>query len=398
MLRMADRKIDLLCVGNALVDVFAQVDEQFLVRHGLTRPVQHIEIEKIKTILSELRDYTIISGGAQKPRARHRACSSSEGDTACPPENLSPVKMVSWGAQKPRARHRACSSSEGDTACPPENLSPVKMVSGGGGANVAKIAGLLGVKVSFTGAVGNDEFGRLFKKSLAAAGVKLRLAIKPSPTGVCLMLRNKAGEILIAASPSAATLLSESDIGGEEPQVVLIDGFMLDKTALVSHILSMVGRNDSISTAAIDLSSPSIAREYAAEIADFAKNYPLILFMNEAETEAFSDGLKIKSVMQETLFEKNTNFPIIIVKMGQDGALFYSGGKIFRAETQAVTPVDATGAGDAFCAGFLSAWVKNKALSECAAFGNMTARTVLGAEGSQADKKALKVISKLLSK
>ena len=327
----ADKKIDLLCIGNALVDVFAQADEQFFVRHGLTQPVQHIEIEKLKKILSELRDYT--------------------------------------------------------------------MISGGGAANVAKIAGLLGAKVSFAGAIGNDKSGRLFKKSLAAAGVKHHLSIKTSPTGICLMLRDtagdtQAGETRIAASPSAALEFSESDIGENEPRktkVILIDGFMLDKTALVSHILSMAGRSDT--AAAIDLSSPGIAREHAAEIADFAKNHPLILFMNEAETEAFSDGLIIKSAMQETLFEKDTNFPIIVIKLGEKGALCYSGGKIFRAETQAVTPVDATGAGDAFCAGFLSAWVKKQTLSECAAFGNMTARTVLGAEGSQADKKALKVLA-----
>jgi sugar/nucleoside kinase (ribokinase family) len=327
ILRKVGRKIDLLCVGNALVDVFAQVDGQFFARRGLIKPVQHIEIEKIKEILSELPSY--------------------------------------------------------------------KAVSGGGAANVAKIAALLGAKVAFAGAIGNDGSGRLFKRSLTAAGMKLRLAIKPSPTGICLMLRNEAGETHIAASPSAALELSESDIGEKELQkakVILFDGFMLDKSALVSHVLSIAGRNGA--AAAIDLSSPGIAREYAAEIAGLAKQYPLILFMNEAEAEAFSGGLK--SAGQETLFEKNTNFPVIVVKLGQDGALCYSGGKITRAETQAVTPVDATGAGDAFCAGFLAAWVKNKTPGECAAFGNMAARTVLGAEGSQADKKALKALAKLL--
>jgi len=327
MLRMSDKKTDLLCVGNALVDVFAQADEQFFARHGITQPVQHIEIEKIKEMLLELRDYT--------------------------------------------------------------------MVSGGGAANVAKIAGMLGAKVSFAGAAGNDKFGRFFKKSLADSGVKLRLSIKSSPTGICLMLRDAAGDSHIAASPAAALELSESDINLEELQrtrVVLIDGFMLDKTALVSHILSMAGANETV--VAIDLSSPGIAREYATKIADFAINYPLILFMNEAETEAFSDGLK--PLTQETLFENNEYFPIIVVKLGEKGALCYSGGKVFRAETQAVTPADATGAGDAFCAGFLSAWMKSKASGECAAFGNMTARTVLGAEGSQADRKALKTLAALL--
>jgi sugar/nucleoside kinase (ribokinase family) len=329
---MADKKIDLLCVGNALVDVFAQADKQFFVRHELTQPVQHIEIEKLKTILSELHDYTAVSGG--------------------------------------------------------------------GAANVAKISAMLGAKVAFAGAIGNDGFGRFFKKSLAAAGVKLYLAIKPSPTGICLVLRNEAGETQAgenrtAASPSAALELSESDIGGEELQktrVVLIDGFMLNKSALVSHILRIAGKNGA--AVAIDLSSPGIAREYAAEIAGYIKKYPLILFMNEAEFGAFCDGLR--SAMQESLFDKNTDFPVIVVKLGQDGALCYSGGEIIRAGSKALTPVDATGAGDAFCAGFLAAWIKSKTLGECTAYGNMAARTVLGAEGSQADKKALQTLAKLL--
>ena len=330
---MASRKIDLLCVGNALVDVFAQVDWQFFTRHGLTDPVQHIEIEKLKEILSE--------------------------------------------------------------------LSSSVMVSGGGAANVAKIASLLGAKVSFTGAIGNDKFGRLFTKSLAAAGVKLRLSKKPSPTGICLMLRDEGdgadSETRIAASPSAAIELSESDISGKglgKAKAILIDGYMLDKSAMVSYILQIAGRYRAV--LAIDLSSPGIAGEYAAEIAGFAKQYPLILFMNKAEAEAFREGLT--SATQETFFENNARFPIIAVKLGQDGAVCYSEGKITRAETQAVTPVDATGAGDAFCAGFLAAWLKNKTPGECAAFGNMTAKSVLGAEGTQADRKALKTLKKLLKK
>ena len=316
-----------------MVDVFARVDGQFFARHGLTKPVQHIEIEKLKEILSELSNF--------------------------------------------------------------------KAVSGGGAANAAKIASLLGARVSFTGATGNDELGRLFKKSLAAAGVKLCLSKKLTPTGICLILRDEGngtqGETRLAASPSAAIELSESDISAEElkkARVVLIDGFMLDKSALALHVSQLAGPNGAVT--AIDLSSPGIAREYAAEISDLAKQFPLILFMNEAEAGAFRDGLK--SAAQETFFENNAYFPIIVVKLGQNGAICYSEGKIIKAETQPVTPVDATGAGDAFCAGFLAAWVKNITPGECAAFGNMTAKTVLGTEGANADKKALKALSKLLSK
>ena len=331
---MADNSIELLCIGNALVDVFASTDERFFVRHGLAEPVQHIEIEKLKEMISDLPAFTALSGG--------------------------------------------------------------------GAANVAKIAGSLGLKVSFTGAVGDDEFGRLFKENLAAAAVKPNLLTKPSPTGICLMLKNGSGgtggETRIAASPSAALELKESDINAEElrkARIVMIDGFILNRPPLVSHIFRLLEQSGT--AAAIDLASTGIAREYAAEIAGLVKRFPLILFMNEAEAEAFSGGLK-SSMQQETLFENNTDSLTVVVKLGQDGAICHSKGKMIRAKTQAVTPVDATGAGDAFCAGFLAAWIRNKPPGECAEFGNMAAATVLGAYGCRADEKALKSLAAQLGK
>jgi sugar/nucleoside kinase (ribokinase family) len=56
--------------------------------------------------------------------------------------------------------------------------------------------------------------------------------------------------------------------------------------------------------------------------------------------------------------------------------------------------MDGIGAGDAFCAGFLTAWLRTKTLSECAAFGNKTARLVLNAPGAQTDEKSLKDLAR----
>ncbi|MCL2070484.1 MAG: adenosine kinase [Treponema sp.] len=317
----------ILCIGNALVDLFAQGEEQFVLRHGISRQVQHIEIEKLKAIISEL------------PEAA--------------------------------------------------------MVSGGGAANVAKIASLLGAKAYFAGALGNDQYGQVFEKELGAAGVKLRLSLKPSPTGLCLYFK-AAGKTYIAASPSAALELSENDINGEDIQkaaFVVIDGFMLPRPDLVKHILQLAEKYEKV--AALDLSSVFIARDYAAEILDYAKRYPLILFMNEAETIAFNEGLEERSLAPIVPDINSVNsassariipepgVPIIVVKLGSKGALCFSGGEIHRAETQAVEPLENTGAGDAFCAGFLFAYLQGKGLDECAALGNRTAAGVLNVTGTK---------------
>jgi len=342
---MAVNELDLLCIGNALVDVFAFADEQVLVRHGITRPVQHVKFEKIKNILSELKDRDTVFS------------------------------------------------------------------SGGGAANVAKIAGFLGAEVCFTGATGDaegkepDTFGRLFEKELNAAKVKLRLSLKSSPTGVCLYLRT-GKEIRIAASPSAALELTENDISEEDlrkAKVVVIDGFILHRQDLVRRILDLADKYGN--AVALDLSSVSIAGEHAAEIAEYARQYPLILFMNEAEAEAFfreirneESGMGNDDPPPEELYNFFSSltagkpFPIIVVKLGERGAICFAGGTIYRAETTAVLPKDTTGAGDAFCAAFLTAWIRNKALPECAALGNKAARMVLDATGTKVDGSAFKNI------
>ena len=360
---------EILCIGNALVDVFAQGDEQLCTRAEIGEPVQHIEIEKLSTILEAVKIST--------------------------------------------------------------------KVSGGGAANVAKIAGYLGAKTAFIGALGKagsgqtDETGQLFEEDLAAAGVELKLALKPSPTGICLHLKTKE-KTIVAASPSAAMEFSENDIGKEDLQrarVVVIDGFMLERSELVEHIFREAGR----SVLVLDVSSPFIARYRAEKILNYAKQYPLILFMNRTEAETLFKRLRavfspanddgslfpkenpdrrsrrrasFDRRKSELLFRMICSFfknftrektmPVIVLKLGQDGAMVFAGGSIIQSKTLAVSPLETTGAGDAFCAAFLLAWIRNKSLPECASLGNRAARIILGVPGTSVSREQLTELAKAI--
>jgi sugar/nucleoside kinase (ribokinase family) len=70
-------------------------------------------------------------------------------------------------------------------------------------------------------------------------------------------------------------------------------------------------------------------------------------------------------------------FPIIVIKLGGRGALAVTGGSVYREETIALDLQSAAGAGDAFCAAFLSAWIRKKSIPECLAFGNRIAGKIL---------------------
>jgi len=366
--QVIENEVELLCVGNAIVDIFARDESGLALRYALCEPVQHVEIEKLKSLLPALCE--------------------------------------------------------------------IATVSGGGAANAAKIAGLLGAKVVFRGAIGSDHFGRFFEEALKSAGVKTRLVEKRSPTGLCLVLQTEGGTV-IAASPSAALEFSESDIGEDDfkkTKVVVIDGFMLGRRGLVLRLLELAAQHGT--AVAIDLGSPAIAADEAWKIAAYVasrialnaalgdtppdtshnmRRHPFFLFMNEDEAVAFHNSLdrSLDPSFNRGLavdFEQTLPFfkafsagelaergrPIIVVKLGKRGAVCFADGKSFHAATEAVEPVETTGAGDAFCGAFLAAWARGRDLSECAAIGNRAARIVLGGAGTKVEKNAFKDLALLL--
>jgi hypothetical protein len=63
--------------------------------------------------------------------------------------------------------------------------------------------------------------------------------------------------------------------------------------------------------------------------------------------------------------------PTVVVKMGPDGALAYSRGQWLDAPALDVSPVDTTGAGDCFAAGFILGLLGGQSLQTCLQYGNV---------------------------
>ncbi|MDR2193314.1 MAG: PfkB family carbohydrate kinase [Treponema sp.] len=347
-----DERLELLCIGNALVDVFVTVDEARFRETGVARS-GHIEYAALQELLARFPN-----GAA---------------------------------------------------------------VSGGGAANVAKVAALLGVRAGYIGAVGTDAFAAVFERDMEAAGVRLFLAKEPLPTGACLFLQREGEPPVIAASISAAGLLDASHIDEDavrNARVVALDGYVLGRDALVNRVLELAAEYGTV--VALDVGSVDMTEARAQYIMRYCKECPLLLFMNrdeayafyrratgDTETEAeepagFMDWLFARKnplpQNMQAFFQKLANdlFPVIAVKLGAKGAMVFAGGKIHREDTLAVIPKETTGAGDAFCAAFLGAWLRDKSFSECAAFGNKAAREVLDVDGTLVDRKKLSGIARQL--
>jgi len=63
--------------------------------------------------------------------------------------------------------------------------------------------------------------------------------------------------------------------------------------------------------------------------------------------------------------------PLVVVKDGGRGAYACQANEILHAEAIAITPIETTGAGDCFNAGFLKAWLDSLPVQECLRWGNI---------------------------
>jgi ribokinase len=75
---------------------------------------------------------------------------------------------------------------------------------------------------------------------------------------------------------------------------------------------------------------------------------------------------------------------IVAVKLGSNGCYLTDGTQQHQIEAFKVPVVDTTGAGDAFCAGFLYGLLNKKSLLECGIIGNFVASRCVMKLGARA--------------
>lgn len=97
----------------------------------------------------------------------------------------------------------------------------------------------------------------------------------------------------------------------------------------------------------------------------------------------FPNSLEAERLLQNGI--STSCAPNTVVKRGADGADFYTAGQHYCAAAPHNVPVvDTTGAGDAFNAGFLMAWLQQQSPEACLAAGNHAGSIAVGRIGGAA--------------
>jgi sugar/nucleoside kinase (ribokinase family) len=128
------------------------------------------------------------------------------------------------------------------------------------------------------------------------------------------------------------------------------------------------------------MASYNVVESNLAFLHDIVENYVDIVFANETEAEAFT-GLPPR----EALDAIAAQCEIAVVKVGKDGSMVKRGDEYHFIEAWPAKPIDATGAGDTYAAGFIYAHSLGMPLKVCGEIGSIIAAKVVEVVGTKID-------------
>jgi sugar/nucleoside kinase (ribokinase family) len=263
----------------------------------------------------------------------------------------------------------------------------VTMHGGGSGANIAAWMAVDGAEVAFVGRRGADIAGRNRDMELMGYGVDARLVMDPErPTGTCVVMVTHKGDHTMLSDPGANAALSPDDL----PQDLFapgshlhVSGYTLLNPGSRQAVLAALSHSDRAGMSiSVDGASSAPLERVGAEPFLQLTNGATLLFVNAAQGKVLT-GRDDPGQAARVL---NAWYPHVVMKLGPDGAMMYSGGRPdpIRVPAQPVERmVDGTGAGDAFIAGFLPSWLDNKPPGEALAGGCRLAARALSLVGAR---------------
>lgn len=251
----------------------------------------------------------------------------------------------------------------------------------GGGSAANTIVGLarLGLQTGFVGKVAADREGKILLDEFRKEGVDVSgvTVSEGGRSGSVMGYVDQKGDRALYVDPGVNDQLNIEDIELDYvsgAQFLHLSSFVGDKpfNAQKEVLSKDSGMKVCFDPGALyarkglDVIKPIIQRSYA-------------LFPNEIEVKLLT-GLGYKEGAKKLM---GLGAEIVAVKLGKSGCYVTNGKESHMIEAYKVEAVDTTGAGDAFCAGFIYGLVKGKSLFECGKLGNFVASRCVSAMGAR---------------
>ena len=264
-----------------------------------------------------------------------------------------------------------------------------EVLPGGQVASAMVACSIWGLKTRYTGKIGDDSFGRLQQREMERAGVESHWIVAPN-------CQSQSSFILVDERNGERTVLWKRD-----PRLELRPDEIRREWVVRSRLLHVDGH---------DCAGAAAAARWAREasipvIADLDNLYTGVeallenvdFLISSREFPARLTGEHDLLLALQTL-SKRFGSRVVAATLGEDGVLAWDGSRFHYSPAFEVTPVDTTGAGDIFHAGFAYAQIQGWDVAHALEFGCAAAGLACTAPGARGGIAALHQIDELIRK
>lgn len=254
-----------------------------------------------------------------------------------------------------------------------------KEAPGGSAANTAVGLARLGLKTGFIGKVSDNREGKLLLNDFKRQNVDVDgiIVSKEGRSGVAMGYVDTKGDRALYIDPGVNDSLELKEIDlkyASNTAFLHLTSFIGEKPFKAQKELVMGLRDVRVS---FDPGELYARKGLTVLKLMIERSFVMLPSENELKLltgKKYDEGSKI-------LMKKGVS--IVAVKLGERGCYVTDGKESYLVEPYKVEVVDTTGAGDAFCAGFLYSLIKNKDLYECGRFGNFVASRCIEKVGAR---------------
>lgn len=268
---------------------------------------------------------------------------------------------------------------------------------GGSCPNTIITLAALGIDATLAGKVGDDEYGKIYQGRLQELGVHNELVCCKEPTGSSIILITPDSERTMNTFLGANKFFADADVDIDTVRAsdyFHFTGYMWDTPLQKSSIkLALKIAAESNVKVSFDIADPLAVGRNRDEFLNLITESVDVVFANSEEARILFDNYDA----YECCKSMGKLCEIAVVKNGKRGSFVSYGKNVIRIPVQGPqNPVDTTGAGDMYAAGFLYGLCKNLSIEDSGHAASYLAGEIIQQRGAQFSKqKAREVRTRL---
>ncbi len=275
-----------------------------------------------------------------------------------------------------------------------ETTQEPAIVPGGSACNTIIGVANLGGEARFIGSRGNDTYGKLFEKGLIDCRVEPIIPTYDAQTGNALSVITPDAQRSMFTFLGASALLDPSSITADmfkETAIAMVEGYLLFNESLM--MAAVTAAKEAGCLIALDLASFEVVNASKGILENIIENYVDILIANEDEAKAYT-GYDDEQKAIEQLSQQVT---YAVLKVGKRGSFVSHKNIVTKIDPQLGNdPIDTTGAGDLWAAGFLFGLAHGFSIKKSGQIASACGYEVCQVVGAQIPEAAWLRIKKLI--